>query len=107
MKHLKDVFCIDKSLDESSAQSDFAAVGIELLVRLAREELAPRLSLVFPGFFFSIRSPMEFWFLAAVASGLLSWGHFISSDIVELIAQILLSFCIIDTISYLILVKLL
>ncbi len=27
--------------------------------------------------------------LAAVASGLLSWGHFISSDITELIAQIL------------------
>ncbi len=30
---------------------------------------------------------MEFWFLAAVASGLLSWGHFISSDIVDLIEQ--------------------
>ncbi len=39
--------------------------------------------------FFSILSPMEFWFLAAVASGLLSWGHLISSDIVDLIAQIL------------------
>ncbi len=41
-----------------------------------------------PGFsqgFFSILSPMEFWFLAAVASGLLSWGHFISSDITDLI----------------------
>ncbi len=36
-----------------------------------------------PGFspkvFFSVLSPMEFWFLAAVASGLLSWGHLISS----------------------------
>ncbi len=45
-----------------------------------------------PGFsqgFFSILSPMEFWFLAIVASGLLSWGHFISSDITDLIAQIL------------------
>ncbi len=45
-----------------------------------------------PGFsqgFFSVLSPMEFWFLAAVASGLLSWGHLISSDIVDLIAQIL------------------
>ncbi len=45
-----------------------------------------------PGFsqvFFSILSQMEFWFLAAVASGLLSWGHFISSDIVDLTAQIL------------------
>ncbi len=30
---------------------------------------------------------MEFWFLAAVASGLLSWGHFISSNIVDLIEQ--------------------
>ncbi len=32
---------------------------------------------------------MEFWFLAVVASGLLSWGHFIYSDITDLIAQIL------------------
>ncbi len=32
---------------------------------------------------------MEFWFLAAVASGLLSWGHLISSNINDLIAQIL------------------
>ncbi len=47
-----------------------------------------------PGFsqgFFSILSPMEFSFLAAVASGLLSWGHFISSTIIDLIAQILLN----------------
>ncbi len=45
-----------------------------------------------PGFsqsFFSILSPMEFSFLAAVASGLLSWGIFISSNIIDLIAQIL------------------
>ncbi len=44
-----------------------------------------------PGFsqsLFSILSPMAFWFLAAVASGLLSWGHLISSDIIDLIAQI-------------------
>ncbi len=40
-------------------------------------------------FFFSILSPMEVCFLTAVASGLLSCGHLISSDIVELIAQIL------------------
>ncbi len=39
--------------------------------------------------FFSFLSPMEFWFLAAVTSGLLSGGHFISSDIVNLITQIL------------------
>ncbi len=49
--------------------------------------MAPRLSLVSPKVFFSVLSPMEFWFLAAVASGLLSWGHFISSDIVNLIEQ--------------------
>ncbi len=49
----------------------------------------PRLSLVSPKVFFSILSPMEFWFLAAVASGLLSCGHLISSDIVDMIAQIL------------------
>ncbi len=70
-------------------QSDFAAVGIELLVRLARGEMAPRLSLVSPKVFFSVLLPMEFWFLAAVASGLLSWEHLISSNIVDLIAQIL------------------
>ncbi len=46
-------------------------------------------SLVSPKVFFSVLSPIEFWFLAVVASGLLSWGHFISSDIVDLIAQIL------------------
>ncbi len=40
-----------------------------------------------PGFsqgFFSVLSPMEFLFLAVVASGLLSWGHFISSNIIDL-----------------------
>ncbi len=30
----------------------------------------------------TILSLMEFWFLAAVTSGLLSWGHLFSSDIV-------------------------
>ncbi len=55
--------------------------------RLARGEMAPRLSLVSPKVFFSVLSPMEFWFLAAVASGLLSWGHLISSNIVDLIEQ--------------------
>ncbi len=77
--------------DESSAQSDFAAVGIELLVSSGQRRTGPPSE---PGFsqgffFFSILSPMEFWLLAAVASGLLSWGHFISSNIVDLIAQIL------------------
>ncbi len=32
-------------------------------------------------FIFFVLSPMEFCFLVVVASGLLSWGHFISSDI--------------------------
>ncbi len=49
--------------------------------------MAPRLSLVSPKVFFSVLSPMEFWFLAAVASSLLSWGHLISSNIVDLIEQ--------------------
>ncbi len=49
--------------------------------------MAPQLSLVSPKVFFSVLSPMEFWFLAAVASGLLSWGHLISSNIVDLIEQ--------------------
>ncbi len=52
-----------------------------------------------PGFsqgFFSILSLMEFSFLAAVASGLLSWGHFISSTIIDLIAQILLNWTKLD-----------
>ncbi len=49
----------------------------------------PWVSWVFSQGFFSILSPMEFSFLAAVASGLLSWGHFISSTIIDLIAQIL------------------
>ncbi len=51
--------------------------------------MAPRLSMVSPKVFFSILSPMEFWFLVAVASGLLSWGHLFSSDIVYMIAQII------------------
>ncbi len=70
-----------------SLQSDLAAVGIELLCRLARGEMAPRLSLVSPKVFFSVLSPMEFWFLTAVASGLLSWGLLISSNIIDLIEQ--------------------
>ncbi len=83
---------LDSHQDKTSGtrwalQSDFAAVGIELLCRLARGEMAPRLSLVSPKVFFSVLSPMEFWFLAAVASGLLSWGHLFSSNIVDLIEQ--------------------
>ncbi len=54
-----------------------------------RRGTGPRLSLVSPKVVFSVLSPMEFWFLAVVASGLFSWGHFISSDITDLIAQIL------------------
>ncbi len=45
-----------------------------------------------PGFsqsFFSVLSLTKFWFVAVVTSGLLSWGHFISSNITDLIAEIL------------------
>ncbi len=65
------------------------SLELKLLVHLARGELPPRLSLVSPKVYFSVLSPMEFWFLAVVASGLLSWGHLFSSDIIDLIAQIL------------------
>ncbi len=61
----------------------------KLLIRLAGGELAPPNKPGFSQGFFSILSPMEFSFLAVVASGLLSWGHFISSTIIDLIAQIL------------------
>ncbi len=48
---------------------------------LARGELAPRLSLVFSrGFFLHSVSEGVVGSFAAVASGLLSWGHLISSD---------------------------
>ncbi len=70
-------------------QSDFAAVGINYLFIWPEGNWPLRLSLVSPKVFFSIPSPMEFWFLAIVTSGLLSWGHLISSDITDLIAQIL------------------
>ncbi len=110
-----------------SLQSDFAAVGIKLLVRLAGGELVPQLSLVSPKVFLSVLSPMEFWFLTVVASGLLSCGHFISSDITDLISnpieysiefnnempltekwRLILSFYIIDTLfSYFDIVQLL
>ncbi len=43
---------------------------------------------------------MEFWFLAAVATGLLCWGHLISSDIVDLIAQILFNLWKEDTLGF-------
>ncbi len=56
---------------------------------LAGGELAPRLSLVSPKVFSPFCHRCSFSFLAAVASGLLSWGHFISSTIIDLIAQIL------------------
>ncbi len=60
----------------------------KLLVLLVRGELPPPdWAWFLPRFFFSILSPMEFWFLAAVASGL--FGCFISSNIVDFIAKIL------------------
>ena len=63
--------------------------GIELLVSSGQRRTGPQTEPGFSQGFFSILSPMEFWFLAAVASGLLSWGHLITSDFADLIAQIL------------------
>ncbi len=60
----------------------------KLLIRLAGGELAPRLSLVSPKVFSPFCHRWSFRSLP-VASGLLSWGHYISSDITDLIAQIL------------------
>ncbi len=51
--------------------------GLKLLVHLAGRGTAPPTEPGFSQGFFSVLSPMEFWFLAAVASGLLSLGHFI------------------------------
>ncbi len=60
-----------------------------LIITLIRRGTGPPTKPGFSQGFFSILSPMEFSFLAAVASGLLRWGHFISSTIIDLIAQIL------------------
>ncbi len=49
----------------------------------------PPTELGFSQGFFSVLSPMEFWFLAVVAAGLLSWEHFIASNITDMIAQII------------------
>ncbi len=61
-------------------QSDFAAVGTNYGFVWPEGNWPPDSSKVF----FSILSPMEFWFLAIVASGLLSWGNFISFNLVIL-----------------------
>ncbi len=61
------VFC---SMDQTAGSS-------------GRRRTGPRLSLVSPKVFFSVLSLMEFCFLAAVASGLLSWEHFVFSVIVR------------------------
>ncbi len=58
--------------------------GIKLLVSSGQKRTGPPTEPVF--FLHSVT--MEFWFLAAVASGLLSWGYLISSDITDFIAQI-------------------
>jgi len=63
--------------------------GIELLVSSGQRRTGPPTEPGFSQGFFSILSPMEFWFLVAVASDLFSRGHLISSDIIDLIAQIL------------------
>ncbi len=78
--HIHIQFHIFSQID-AIGQSPRGSVIFYKLLTMARGELAPRLSLVSPKFFFFfILSQREFWFLAAVASGLLSWGHLISSD---------------------------
>ncbi len=62
----------------------------KLLVSSGQRRTGLRLSLVSPKVFFLNSVTDGVLFLAAVASGLLSCGHLISSDIVDLIAQILL-----------------
>ncbi len=69
--------------------SDFAAVGTNYWFIWPEGNYPPPTEPGFSQGFFSILSPMEFWFLGVFASGLLSWGHFISSKINDLIAQIL------------------
>ena len=61
--------------------------GIELLVSSVQRRTGPPTEPGFSQGFFSILSPMEFWFLAVVASGFLSWGHYIYSDFNDLIAN--------------------
>jgi len=56
-----------------------------MLLNLARGKVVPRLSL-FVCFCFSFCHLMEFGFFATIASGLLSWGHFIFNSIIDLTA---------------------
>ncbi len=66
-------------------QSDFAAVGTNYWFVCPEGNCPPDWAWFLPRFFFSVLSPIEFWQLAVVAFGLLSWGHFVghivSSDI--------------------------
>ncbi len=72
----------EKTTETSGAlQSDFDAVGTNYWFVWPEGNCPPDWAWFLPRFFFSVLSPMEFWFLAVVASGLLSWGHFISSNI--------------------------
>ncbi len=79
--------------DESSAQSDLCCspeLNHVILVSSGQRRIGPPTKPGFSqGFFSPFLSLMEFWFLATVAFGLLSWGHLISGNIVSLIAQIL------------------
>ncbi len=74
---LSDCQCVPRHLDSHREKTTGTSWALtlwlccswnKLLVRLARRELVPRLSLISPKVFFSVLSPMEFWFLAAVAS---------------------------------------
>ncbi len=74
---LSDCQCVPRHLDSHREKTTGTSWALTLwlccswnnqLVRLARGELVPRLSLISPKVFFFVLSPMEFWFLAAVAS---------------------------------------
>ncbi len=83
---------IDSTAYSTSASFIAPKEILHCFTTIGQDELNKRITATEPGFsqgFFSIMSPMEFWFLAAVASGMLSWGIFISSKIIDLIVQIL------------------
>ncbi len=80
---------VSRSDDGSAPRDDLYSSERQQRPGHLDENWPPRLRLVSPKVFFSILSPMEFWFFAVVTSGLLSWGHFICSEITDLIAQIL------------------
>ncbi len=77
--------------DESSAQSDLRCsleLNHTMLVSSSQRRTGPPTEPGFSqGFFSPFLSPMKFWFLAAVAFGLLSWGRL--TDCTDTIGRVL------------------